>query len=233
MEFDHHSEVLASAREKCRIVLEGKKASVCMGDRLALNSFCLVKPIFNCIISASTTKAEGLKAVSEHQPDILFVTEDLEQGYGIGLVKEAKLACSQIKALIFLRRETTEVVNEALDAGADGVMFVSSVGTGRGDFIHALLTTLSGGIYYPADVRELIRTNRKEEVVDPLDFSLTSRELEVLDILVAGFSNKEIAESLFLSAETVKSHVSTIISKLGVRDRTQAAVFAIRNGFSR
>ena len=201
-----------------------------MGDRLALNSFCLVKPIYDSIAAASTTQVEGIKAIGKHRPDILFTSDDLEQGYGIDLVKEAKLVSTEIKALIFLRRETKEVVNEALDAGADGVMFVSSVGTGNGDFINSLLTTLKGGIYYPADVRDLARDNKQLNDAPVIDCQLTERELEVLNAIVGGLSNKGISESLFVSTETVKSHVSTIISKLGVRDRTQAAVFAIRNG---
>ena len=200
-----------------------------MGDRLALNSFCLVKPIYDSIAAASTTQAEGIKAIGKHRPDILFTFDDLEQGYGIDLVKEAKHVSSEIKALIFLRRETKEVVNEALDAGADGVMFVSSVGTGNGDFINSLLTTLKGGIYYPADVRDLARDTKQLNDAPVIDCQLTERELEVLNAIVGGLSNKEISESLFVSTETVKSHVSTIISKLGVRDRTQAAVFAIRH----
>ncbi|WP_236069941.1 response regulator transcription factor [Prochlorococcus marinus] len=200
-----------------------------MGDRLALNSFCLVKPIYDSIAAASTTQAEGIQAIGKHRPDILFTSDDLEQGYGIDLVKEAKLACAEIKALIFLRRETKEVVDEALDAGADGVIFVSSVGSGNGDFIQSLLTTLKGGIYYPADVRELARDTKQPNDAPVIDCQLTERELEVLNAIVGGLSNKEISESLFVSSETVKSNVSTIISKLGVRVRTQAAVFAIRH----
>ncbi|KZR72700.1 Transcriptional regulatory protein LiaR [Prochlorococcus marinus str. MIT 1313] len=229
MEFDHHSEALGTARRKCREALAGKTSVACMGDRLALNSFCLVKPIYDSIAAASTTQAEGIKAIGKHRPDILFTSDDLEQGYGIDLVKEAKHVSSEIKALIFLRRETKEVVNEALDAGADGVMFVSSVGTGNGDFINSLLTTLKGGIYYPADVRDLARDAKQLNDAPVIDYQLTERELEVLNAIVGGLSNKEISETLFVSTETVKSHVSTIISKLGVRDRTQAAVFAIRN----
>ncbi|WP_236073623.1 response regulator transcription factor [Prochlorococcus marinus] len=202
-----------------------------MGDRLALNSFCLVKPIYDSIAAASTTQAEGIKAIGKHRPDILFTSDDLEQGYGIDLVKEAKLVATEIKALIFLRRETKEVVDEALDAGADGVMFVSSVGSGNGDFIQSLLTTLKGGIYYPADVRDLARETKQLNNAPVIDCQLTERELEVLNAIVGGLSNKEISEFLFVSTETVKSHVSTIISKLGVRDRTQAAVFAIRHRF--
>ncbi|KZR81492.1 Transcriptional regulatory protein LiaR [Prochlorococcus marinus str. MIT 1342] len=108
-------------------------------------------------------------------------------------------------------------------------MFVSSVGSGNGDFIQSLLTTLKGGIYYPADVRDLARDNKQLNDAPVIDYQLTERELEVLNAIVGGLSNKGISESLFVSTETVKSHVSTIISKLGVRDRTQAAVFAIRH----
>ena len=99
MEFDHHSEALETARKKCREALAGKTSVVCMGDRLALNSFCLVKPIHDSIAAASTTQAEGLNAVRKHRPDILFISDDLEQGYGIDLVKEAKLVSTEIKAL--------------------------------------------------------------------------------------------------------------------------------------
>jgi len=86
-------------------------------------------------------------------------------------------------------------------------------------------------IYYPADVRDLARDAKQINDAPFVDCQLTERELEVLNAIVGGLSNKEISESLFVSTETVKSHVSTIISKLGVRDRTQAAVFAIRNSF--
>ena len=203
MEFNHHSEALKTARRKCREALADKTSVACMGDRLALNSFCLVKPIYDSIAAASTTQAEGIKAIGKHRPDILFTSDDLEQGYGIDLVKEAKLVFAEIKALIFLRRETKEVVDEALDAGADGVMFVSSVGTGNGDFIHSLLTTLKGGIYYPADVRDLARDTKQLNDAPVIDCQLTERELEVLNAIVGGLSNKGISESLFVSTETV------------------------------
>ena len=76
MEFDHHSEALKPARSKCREVLVGKTSVACMGDRLALNSFCLVKPIYDSIAAASTPQAEGIKAIGKHRPDILFTSDD-------------------------------------------------------------------------------------------------------------------------------------------------------------
>ena len=84
--------------------------------------------------------------------------------------------------------------------------------------------------FYAAKWVEQADHDWQQNDVPVIDCQLTERELEVLNAIVGGLSNKEISESLFVSTETVKSHVSTIISKLGVRDRTQAAVFAIRHG---
>ena len=133
-----------------------------------------------------------------------------------------------LKALIFLQRETPEVVQEAMEAGDDGVMFTSSIGTGNGDFIQALTTTIGGGIYYPMAVREAVSKKLRSALViaDPL----IERELEVIRCIIEGMKNLEIAEVLFISDDTVKSHVSRVIQNFGVWDRTQAAVFALTYG---
>ena len=113
-------------------------------------------------------------------------------------------------------------------AGADGVMFISSVGSGHGDFINALATTNNCGVYQTKSVRAAATASIKQppELIDPL----SERKHDVLRCIIHGMKNSEIAESLFLSSETIKSHVSTTIHKLGVRDRTQAAVFALTHG---
>ena len=82
-----------------------------------------------------------------------------------------------------------------------------------------------GGNYYPKEVKAAAGYEAVEVLPDLMD-----REMEVLKVLSSGMSNKEISESLFISAETVKSHVSTIIGKMGVKDRTQAVIKAIRAG---
>ena len=76
-------------------------------------------------------------------------------------------------------------------------------------------------------VRELNRSDSKQETVN-----LTRREKDVLMLLVKGNSNKEMAEKLFISEKTVKNHLTSIFKKLGVKDRTQAAVYALKNGFA-
>ncbi len=219
---------LKQAADKCQKILAKKKVLVCSKNRLTLASLCLCTPILQSLVGGATTEEEGLDLQMKFKPDLLITSEDLEKGYGIRLVEKAKQHTPDITTLIFLERETTEVVHEAMDAGADGVMFSSSIGTGHGDFIKALTTTNSGGVYYPKSVRDTAtaRVKPAPDLVDPL----SERELDVVRCIIQGMKNTEIAEALFISSETVKSHVSTMIQKLGVRDRTQAAVFALTHG---
>ena len=219
---------LRKAAEQCRELLSDKRVLICSKNRLTLTALCLCTPILQSLIGGATTEDEGLDLQKQFNPEILITSEDLEKGYGIRLVEKAKLHSPNIIALIFLARETTEVVHEAMDAGADGVMFISSIGSGHGDFINALNTTNHGGVYYPKSVREAA-TAKVRAITDLVD-PLSEREHEVLRCIIQGMKNSEIAETLFLSSETIKSHVSTTIQKLGVRDRTQAAVYALTHG---
>ena len=97
----------------------------------------LAEPILQSLVGGTTTEDEVLQIQLESNPDLLITSEDLERGYGIRLVEKAKKQSPDLKALIFLSRETPEVVQEAMEAGADGVMFISSIGSRDGDFIHA------------------------------------------------------------------------------------------------
>lgn len=219
---------IQKAASTCQKLLANKKILVCSKNRLTLTALSLCSPILQSLIGGSTAEDEALEIQQERKPDLIITSEDLERGYGIRLVETIKARSPDVSALIFLERETPEVVQEAMEAGADGVMFSSSIGTGNGDFIQALTTTSSGGIYYPKTVRESVAKKAKSAPVLPEP--LSERELEVIRCIIQGMKNLEIAEALFISAETVKSHVSTAIQKLGVRDRTQAAVFALTHG---
>ena len=228
MRLNPSDRTLQKAANTCQKLLADKKVLVCSKNKLTLTALVLCTPILQSLVGGATTEDEALEIQQECKPDLLIISEDLEKGYGIRLVETIKKRTPNLKALIFLQRETPEVVQEAMAAGADGVMFTSSIGTGNGDFIQALTTTSSGGIYYPKAVREAVA--KKPRPVPVLTDPLSDRELEVLRCIIQGMKNLEIAEVLFISAETVKSHVSTAIQKLGVRDRTQAAVFALSYG---
>ena len=223
MEFPLRSAQMQAALEAGKPLLTGKRTIACMGDLLTLASFSLVPMISESLIGAYTTQSEAAAACEHHSPDLLFVTEHLEQGYGLSLARHVKEFSPKMRTLVFLHRESQAVVREALEAFVEGVMFVSSLGKGvDGDFIRSLAAIAHGGNYYPKEVKAVAGYEAVEVLPD-----LTDRELEVLTVLSSGMSNKEISESLFISAETVKSHVSTIIGKMGVKDRTPALIALI------
>ena len=197
-----------------------------MADLLTLGAFSLVPPITNSLVGAFSTEREALSACEKKQPDLLYLTEHLEQGYGIQLARKTKQVSPKTRVLLFLHRENQEVIRDALDASIEGIAFVSSIGQGiEGDFFKSLKAIANGSTYYPKEVRE-VAGFQKSLILN----ELSARETEVLEALCQGMSNKDIAESMFISPETVKTHVSTIISKLGVKDRTQAVITSIRAG---
>ena len=116
-----------------------------------------------------------------------------------------------------------------MQAFADGVIFKSSLGTGRGDLISALQTIASGGIYYPEEIRRIAASVPKTNLPSLLE-ELTPRELEVVAAVSNGLKNHSIADQLGVSVETVKTHVGNAMDKLGARDRTQMAVTALLYG---
>ena len=186
-------------------LLEGASIVVCMGDRLTLASFGMAMPIWPRLLAAVTTADEALASVREHKPDLFFATEDLEQGYGISLVREVERIHAPTRTLLFLRRENRLVVNEALEAGADGVMFISSIGSNRGDFLKALKRTSEGlivtsegypvspEIVIPDDARS-ISINQNGEVYAYFGFTGDAQLLG--QFTLADFTNPKGLEAL-------------------------------------
>ena len=214
VEFNPKSETLQAMLRQGSSVWVGKTSVVAMGDLLTLGAFSLVLPILNGLLGAFSTEKEALAVCKEKHPDLLYVTEQLEHGYGIQLTNKVKQVSRCTRVLLFLHRESQEVVRKAIDAGIHGIVLVSSIGGGlEGDFIKSIIAIGNGESYYPKEVRTMASFERNQILND-----LSVRETEVLEVLCQGMSNKEIAEVMFVSTETVKSHVRTIISKLGVKD---------------
>ena len=226
VEFNPRSATVQAVIQEGQSLWAGKTAIVAMADLLTLGAFSLVPPITNSLVGAFSTEREALSACEKKQPDLLYLTEHLEQGYGIQLARKTKQVSPKTRVLLFLHRENQEVIRDALDASIEGIAFVSSIGQGiEGDFFKSLKAIANGSTYYPKEVRE-VAGFQKSLILN----ELSARETEVLEALCQGMSNKDIAESMFISPETVKTHVSTIISKLGVKDRTQAVITSIRAG---
>ncbi len=200
-----------------------------IGNRLLMQSMCLVPTIRDNLVGAATEEDECVEDVKRMQPDFLFCSEDLEVGYGPSLTQQVKKYSENTKVLMFLSKEKASMVDKCLESGVDGVMFISSLGTGDGDLVKAVRQVSQGGTYYPSDVQEQIKPDtRKLEILKELSI----KESEVLRYISNGFSNDEIAKSLIVSENTVKTHVRNILQKLQKKDRTQLAVLALKNGIT-
>ncbi|QNI59001.1 two-component system response regulator RR class II (RRII)-CheY-LuxR [Synechococcus sp. BIOS-U3-1] len=229
MELLLDSRILKGAVEQAAQLLQSRRIVVCMGDRLALMCLCLTEPIRPVVLGAATTEDEGFELVRRTKPDLLICSSDLETGYGIDLIKRVHAESPSCQSLIVLVRETQAVVREAMDAYADGVMFKSSFGTGRGDFIQALQTLAGGQVYYPEEIRRLGSETPRPQL-PPLVEPLSDREIEVVSLIALGLSNQAVADQLLISIETVKTHVVNATGKLGAQGRTQLVVKAIAYG---
>ena len=229
MELRLESRISKGAIEQAVQLLKRRKIVLCMGDRLALMCLCLTEPIRPVLCGAATTENEGFELVRRTKPDLLICSSDLETGYGIDLIKRVYAELPTCQRLIVLMRETQAVVQEAMEAYADGVMFKSSFGTGRGDFIQALKTLSEGQVYYPEEIRR-IGAQAPRQNLAPLIEQLTEREVGVVSAVALGLSNQAVADKLTISLETVKTHVVNAMGKLGAKGRTQLVVKAIGYG---
>ena len=132
------------------------------------------------MVGAATTEDGGFELVLRHKPSLLICSSDLETGYGMNLLRRVKAELPTCQLLIVLVRETQAVVQEAMQAYADAVIFKSSLGTGKGDFVQALLTLSEGGVYLPQEIRQLDAAQAPNPNLPPLIEELTERELEVV-----------------------------------------------------
>ncbi|WP_455359539.1 response regulator [Streptomyces sp. SYSU K21746] len=196
----------------------------------------------------------GLRAVLEAQPDIEVVGEAADGAAVVPLVRqlrpdvvamdvrmplldgiEATRAVLRTvdeppKILVVTTFENDEYVYEALRAGADGFLLKRSR---PAEIVHAVRLVAEGeSLLFPAAVRSLAAEYGNHAAREAMDrAALTEREAEVLRLMARGLSNAEIAAQMIVGMETVKSHVSAVLAKLGARDRTQAVIAAYESGF--
>jgi DNA-binding NarL/FixJ family response regulator len=209
-------------------LLEPHRVVACLGSRMALSLFISCLQPGHQLVGAGTTEAEGLKQLQENNGDVLLCTDRLEQGNGGSLVETAKrlnprpctlMVVTQPRRLITIRR--------ALEAGCDGICLESEIG--RGTVVRALQVVAQGAAYVEKGLMNQYFHGYAGLSDAPLA-QLTDREVEVLQLVAGNASNREIAAALFISSETVKSHLTQIRNKLPARSRLHAAVKGIRLG---
>ncbi|MEV0918419.1 response regulator transcription factor [Streptomyces sp. NPDC049967] len=211
-------------------------------------------PVTVLLVDDEPLVRAGLRAVLEAQPDIEVVGEAGDGAAVIPLVRQLRpdviamdvrmplmdgIEATRVvlrtvpdppKILVVTTFENDEYVYEALRAGADGFLLKRARPT---EIVNAVRLVAEGeSLLFPAAVRQLAAeygTNRAREAMDQA--SLTEREAAVLRLMARGLSNAEIAQRLVVGVQTVKTHVSAVLAKLGARDRTQAVIAAYESGF--
>jgi DNA-binding NarL/FixJ family response regulator len=167
--------------------------------------------------------ADGRQAVElfrQHQPDVTLMDLRMPTMGGVEATKTIRQEFPQARIIVLTTYDGDEDIYRALQAGAQSYLLK---GVSFEELTEAIRTVHAGQRRIPAAVAERLAERMTGE-------ALTSREVEVLEQIVRGKSNKEIAQALVISEATVKSHINSLLSKLGVADRTQAATTALQRG---
>jgi len=172
------------------------------------------------VIAQASDGAEAVDLYREHRPDVTLMDLRLPKQNGVDAITRIREEFPSARIIVLTTFDGDEDIYRALQAGAKGYLLK---GMNADELTDAIRTVHGGKSRIPAVVAERLA----ERMGGP---SLTGRELDVLKRIVGGRSNKEIASDLFISEATVKTHINSILSKLGVSDRTQAATTALQRG---
>lgn len=163
-------------------------------------------------------------------PDILLLDINMPKKNGIEVLEYIKQNKIPVKVLILTVHNEVEYLLKAVDIGIDGYLLKDS---SYDELKEAIDVVISGNTYIQPSLLPALNESMEDYALDKEKIEcLTKRELDVLRLISEGCSNKKISDELTISERTVKNHISHIFRKIDVEDRTQAAVFAIRNKIS-
>jgi DNA-binding NarL/FixJ family response regulator len=172
------------------------------------------------LVAEAATGREALQGFREHQPDVTLMDLRLPDMSGIDTLIAIRAEFPEARILMLTTFEGDVEIRRALQAGARGYLLKS---TPPGELLAGIREVHAGRKRIPPEVAAHLAEHLGEE-------ALTPRELEVLQQIAGGNRNKDVAERLFITEETVKVHVKHLMEKLGARDRTDAVAIALRRG---
>lgn len=184
------------------------------------------------IVAEASTGEEALALADEQRPDLALLDIRYSGGAIDGLEVTRRLAESspEIGIVLITMHDNADYLRAGIAAGARGFLAKDAA---RDEVLAALAQVAAGGVAFPpALMRRAVAEDRTSPPLAAIE-RLTPRERDVLSALAGGGTNKEIAIALGITPGTVKTHVERLIGKLGVRDRTQAAILATRHGMGR
>jgi DNA-binding NarL/FixJ family response regulator len=185
------------------------------------------------VVGLAQDGMEAVELAAKHVPDLVLMDLKMPGMNGVEATRRICAEYPKVKILVLTTFDDDEWVFDAIRAGASGYLLKD---TPREKVIEAIRGTISGKSFVdPLVAGKLIDqvAKKQEQPSSLIADKLTGREMDILRLIAYGFTNADIAERLHLSEGTVRNHVSAILTKLDVSDRTQAAILAIRHGLDR
>ena len=209
--------------EKIKVMLVDDEQLIRSGLKIMLETYPDIE-----VIHQAGNGREAFECCKKEVPDVVLMDIRMPVSTGIEGTKLIKEAYPEVKIVMVTTFQDTEYIVEAMQYGASGYLLKDSSYEAIYDGIKV---ALSGKVVMDATVSEKLVMQPKSpdssiEKTDISSLGLTEREIELIRLVSQGLNNKEISEALFLSEGTVKNNISTILSKLALRDRTQLVIFA-------
>jgi DNA-binding NarL/FixJ family response regulator len=182
------------------------------------------------VVGTAEDGDEVVAMVAKKEPDLVLMDLKMPVLNGVEATRQIRTKHPDVKVLVLTTYDDDEWVFDAVKAGASGYLLKD---TPRDELVKAIRGTVTGKTYVDPSVAGKVLEQVSSHQTQPatlITSKLTEREIEVLRLIAKGLSNTDISGRLFLSEGTVRNHVSAILAKLGVSDRTQAAVIAIQHG---
>jgi len=179
------------------------------------------------VVGESGSAQEAARRIPAFRPDVAVLDARLPDGSGIDVCREIRSADPNIKALILTSYQDDEALFSAIMAGAAGYVLKQIKGT---DLIDAIRRVAAGqSLLDPAVTQQVLERIRHGADTEPDELkTLTAQERRILELIAEGLTNRQIGEELFLAEKTVKNYVSSLLAKLGLERRTQAAILATK-----
>jgi len=182
------------------------------------------------VVASAATVAQLVRLARKHQPDVVLLDVRLGDGDGLDAIRRVRSAAPKTRSIVFSAFDNPTYVARAVAAGASDYLLKTA---DRDTLLAALDNAVADGP--PTRIgmlRSVAASMTKRDAPGDANVPLTPRELQTLRLIAMGLSNREIADTMGISVETVKEHVQNMLRKTSLHDRTQAAVWALRNGLA-
>lgn len=194
--------------------------------RIGVTSYLSAQPDIE-VVGEADDGARGVELALELRPDIILMDLVMKEMDGIEATRRIVEAWPEAKVIIVTSFLDDEKVYPALEAGATSYMLKTSKAS---EIANAVRATYEGQTILEPEVTGKMMTKMRQKKTTLPHEQLTDREMEILLLLAEGKTNQEIADEVFIALKTVKVHVSNILGKLEVHDRTQAVIYAFKHG---